>query len=453
MICAAQGYLHPQMLQSTYASLRRPLNLGPNRPPLSMEAAEDLYADGLSAAASTDRHNVGAPTHHARDLVFKELQDFLALLPAPFQRTVYDCLPQDLLVFMETYWLPQHVGSQTSSGVQMAAPSSVDAAISHLSSCFQLLGRVAWWDFQGPEGSTIESRNPARSNALKKWLLGYTKRAAGDGFSSTGAKELSTTKVLALLQHLQRQLLEPNPMQRHLAARDGFAFSFLWETGARGVTAGVLKTPDILLPTGQPALPLIWPTLQLPSGSQVLIIPKQLKTCIGRNTQALHVTVQPGDASATCPIYWLRQCLTTAAACNFPITPGSPIVRTLMKGSLAVSDKPASTGTLGKRLSQHLSLLQCHEGESMHSFRRGRAITDTAAGLSNDAIMSKLLLKTPGVLKTKYQAVGRHASRVTRLKSSVPHVATAGSMSSQPSSMAAPAHPKGPLHSDQSPVF
>ena len=143
--------------------------------------------------------------------------------------------------------------------------------------------------------------------------------------------------------------------------------------------------------------------------------------------------MQPGDASATFPIYWLCLCLTTAAACTFLITPESPILCTLIKASQTGSDKPAGTGTLSNRLSQHFSLLRCNEGESMHSIHRRRASTDSAAGLSNDAIMSKLLLQTPGVLNTKYQAVGRHASRFTCLKSAASCVATAESMSSQPS--------------------
>ena len=42
-------------------------------------------------------------------------------------------------------------------------------------------------------------------------------------------------------------------MQRHLAARDGFAFSFLWVTGTTGLTAGVLKAPDILPTPNRPA--------------------------------------------------------------------------------------------------------------------------------------------------------------------------------------------------------
>ena len=78
---------------SPQSSMLRSLNFGLDRPPLSIEEAEDLYRDGPSAAASTDHHNVGEATHHAHDLIFKEQQVFLALLPAPFQRMVYDCSP------------------------------------------------------------------------------------------------------------------------------------------------------------------------------------------------------------------------------------------------------------------------------------------------------------------------------------------------------------------------
>ena len=207
-------------------------------------------------------------------------------------------------------------------------------------------------------------------------------------------------------------------MQRHVAARDAFAFSFLWATGCRGITAGDLTCADIQLPNGVPAYPFLYPQLQLVSGNTLMITPRRLKTSVGANTQSVFVTMEAAASHVLCPVYWLHLCISTAAACGSPIGATDHPVRTLEKGNQSVTADQASTGCLGKRLVTHPRATHGYDGESMHSFRRGRAIHDTAAGVSDADIMGKLLLKTTAVLKQKYQPPGRHNSGVKRIRSS-----------------------------------
>lgn len=54
---------------------------------------------------------------------------------------LHNCTPEDLVVFFETAWLPNHGTMLLDDGQLHAAPSSMDSTISHLSAAFQRLGR------------------------------------------------------------------------------------------------------------------------------------------------------------------------------------------------------------------------------------------------------------------------------------------------------------------------
>ena len=126
--------------------------------------------------------------------------------------------------------------------------------------------------------------------------------------------------------------------------------------------------------------------------------------------------MQPPSDQVTCPVHWLHQCIATAAACGFPILATSHPVRKLQPDHKTVSPQQATTSALGKRLTMHLKAAHCYHGESMHSFRRGRAIADTNAQLPDEDIMRKLKLKSKSVLQRNYQPAGRHDSGVKRLR-------------------------------------
>ena len=102
------------------------------------------------------------------------------------------------------------------------------------------------------------------------------------------------------------------------------------------------------------------------------------------------------------------------------------------RANKSVSTDQAVTELLDKHLIAHLQATHCYEGKFMHSFRRGRAIGDTAAGVSDVDIMGKLLPKTLVVLKQKYQPPGYHNSGVKCIRSSGQPVAKGCMPSSGP---------------------
>ena len=85
----------------------------------------------------------------------------------------------------------------------MAASSSVETALYSLSTCFQQLGR------EGPWNNDQLTGNPTSCQRMRKWLVGYHKKSCSEGFKSTGAQEFTQETITDLMQHLQKQLLEP----------------------------------------------------------------------------------------------------------------------------------------------------------------------------------------------------------------------------------------------------
>lgn len=412
-------FLGPSCLQAQLLHARRPQPACSLLPKLSMPAATALYRSGISAGAATMRKSVTPGTHHKRDAIQLEFESFLSQLPSSMGRSIQQCCPADIVVFMEEVWLPMHLGSQTKTGQHVAAPSSVEGALCNLSTVFQQHGRGQPWD------CNLLTGNPIWSLTVKDWKRGYFHAAAAQGFVSTGAQELTAAKVQALLSHLHGRLSEANHFVRYAAARDGFAFSFLWQTGARGANAGPLTSHDFVTLDGRPAIPLIYPSCSLTPGTVIQVTPKRLKTCVGINKEPMFITALPADQAIVCPVQWLLLCMQTASACGHTTEPDAFIARTLAKGGRSITSEAMSTDALGQRLKVHLSHLGLYEGESMHSFRRGRSIADQAAGLPSSEIMDKLLIRSKAVYKRSYQSAGLHQSGVRRLRSALQPTSTA----------------------------
>ncbi|KAK9835838.1 hypothetical protein WJX74_009093 [Apatococcus lobatus] len=127
-----------------------------------MSAAAALYSSGLSASAITQHQSVTRGTHAKRDAIHQEFDSFLSQLPALMGRSIKHCSPADVMVFMETHWVPAHLGSQTETGHKMAAPSSVEGALCNLSTLFQQHGRGQVWN------EDTQSGNPTWSLGLKQ---------------------------------------------------------------------------------------------------------------------------------------------------------------------------------------------------------------------------------------------------------------------------------------------
>jgi hypothetical protein len=85
------------------------------------------------------QHNWAAATVSRRAKHMQELDSWLEHLPAAtiMEKSLATCTPADLLVYMESHWLPNHAGTMLPDGSMIASPSgSVGAChICPLASC------------------------------------------------------------------------------------------------------------------------------------------------------------------------------------------------------------------------------------------------------------------------------------------------------------------------------
>lgn len=290
---------------------------------LEVNAAAQLYASTLVTAAATARCSINPDSRRKRDRIVEELSQFLAMFPGPAARTVHDCTPEDLLGFLQHYYISEHAGSMTPDQQAVMAPGSISNAVSALHMGLQELQRCGPWQPHSRLG------NPVKSFQVQQWRRGYIKQVTKAGFIATGAREMTEDKLGAMLLVLKERMhASSDPMYISLQARDAFVFSLLWSTGARGINGSNAALSEFMLPasaatSSRSVLPLVYPTFMLQPGQVVEYIPRYLKTSILANSQGVCLTTQAHGLLD--PLHWLHVCLATAAACGYPIT--GPLVR------------------------------------------------------------------------------------------------------------------------------
>ena len=133
------GYLGQQLLRSLVDDARRV----DDAHVLGSDEAARLYEEHLAGAGATMRRANEPDTVRRREAIGRELSSWLLSLPPSYPRDLMGVRPEDLLVFMRSYWLPRHAGS-TLDGAEgpVASPQAVDSNLSHLSTLFAELGRM-----------------------------------------------------------------------------------------------------------------------------------------------------------------------------------------------------------------------------------------------------------------------------------------------------------------------
>ena len=382
---------------------------------MSPQTAAQLYVDSLAAAAAVARQSVTCETKQKRDAIMHELAQFLSAVPSKIPKTLHNCTPEDLLVFLQSHYVVKHAGSITSQQQKTMAPGSLNNAVSSLTMGFRELQRNAKWDTASQTG------NPCLSAQIVQWKKGYSRVASQAGYISRGAKEIPEDKVGVMLLHIRNTMtasLDPLIISEH--ARDGFVYSLLMSTGVGGINACEACLQDFKLPStaqssSMPALPLIYPEFKLAAGSIVEFVPAFLKTSPQRNSQGVQLTVQSDPFMD--PLRWLQLAIQTAHACGEAIT--GPIVRPLRPDHRGYKQCSMTTRCMHRRLSKLLDAMGMNEGESMHSFRRGMAQHMNRQGLSTPAICGRMLICTEKVVSQCYLPAGRYDTGVTRCRSAV----------------------------------
>ena len=90
-------------------------------------------------------------TQSQRDKAMQELAAWLA--NSICSRGLQDCIPEDIIVYLVTWWAETHGGCQATDGSYFAAPVSLVALCSHLAVEFDKQGRTGDWDHLARTGT------------------------------------------------------------------------------------------------------------------------------------------------------------------------------------------------------------------------------------------------------------------------------------------------------------
>ena len=107
------------------------------------EAAAFMCDACLDAATEEALASVNEQNRRRRNQLRDDLSSHLASLP--YGRTLDNCAPEDLLVYLQMIYIPRHANSLLPNGACIAAPSTIANVVSHLRMLFKELGRGEQW--------------------------------------------------------------------------------------------------------------------------------------------------------------------------------------------------------------------------------------------------------------------------------------------------------------------
>ncbi len=321
------------------------------------------YLLGLSQAHALQEQSVAAKTLQQRHKNARELADWLQ--STNIGRTLHSCLPEDIMVYLTTHWLPRHVGTTTKLGHKLAAPGSLSGLKSSLATELEQLGRTGEWNPVTAQG------NPMQSNQLRRMTKGYKADAAKQGYEQRAAEPIFSAKIKTLLEYLMAKQQELAGSDRLLLIRDGLIISMLWQSCFRGFNVGELRLSNFKTPTNSPAIPFLVPEMTLQAGSQLHIFPD-----VTKNRKGGHCTVTL-SCDIMCFTTWLQLAVESSEDLKQPIT--NYIVRPLQRGTKVFAEKGLSSSAIAGRFNAHLRAIDQYTGETVHSTRRGKMIESTVA--------------------------------------------------------------------------
>ncbi len=97
------------------------------------------YLLGLSKAHALQEQSVAAKTLQQRHKNARELADWLQ--STNIGRTLYSCLPEDIMVYLTTNWLPRHAGADCREILNMhgESPTWANGLVRHRCNNWQFL--------------------------------------------------------------------------------------------------------------------------------------------------------------------------------------------------------------------------------------------------------------------------------------------------------------------------
>jgi integrase len=292
-------------------------------------------------------------------------------------RTWADCTPDDVLVFMMTWWLPNH---HARDGGEVG-PSAAKACLSALSSFFTRSGRSGAYNAYTGQG------NPCDAVWVEDFRAAYQRLWVQAGYTEVSAVPMTYAKYRALVTHLWGAVTPAlSSLERVLLLRDLFCVLLLWQTAIRGHDVGKLGLGDFVDPV-QPDRPYtgfpLPPPWQWGSAAAPTLGFRQRGTKTYKLTRAPLVLLEPHPVE---PAFCIPRTMALYMwCCSQPdAQPGSVIsdllIRPLAPDRRGFKDSALRSAGLVARIRLHLRAAGLYDGETVHSFRRGALQAVEAAG-------------------------------------------------------------------------
>ena len=302
-----------------------------------------------------------------KDSLRRELESFLSVLPG--QVTLVTVTPCDLcrfLIFKDRNGKTQvhrngcpHLGQK--GKYDCACPfrlcyKTVDSYIGKLRAIFHSLGRDGEWD------KRLGLGNPAADKSLKDYLKLVTAEQLQARVTPKQATPFFVDKLTQLCSHLDRKLNDSsNAIDRFIVARDQAYFKLAFFSGDRPGDLGHVKVPEILRFPNDDGLLFnhVWGKTLRDGDENVFGVRRNVQTII-------------------CPIRGIECYMDIVRQLGIDLTRGY-LFRPVTP-SRGIQDSPLSSSAAEARLKGYLHEMQADDGETLHGFRSGCAITLALSG-------------------------------------------------------------------------
>lgn len=243
--------------------------------------------------------------------------------------------------------------------------NTVDSYIGKLRAIFKSMGRLGDWDH------ALGLGNPAASLPVKEYLKAVTAEQLQARITPKQATPLFVNKLLLLSRFLERKMKDAklSPTSLYIMARDQAFFKTLFFSGDRGNDLGVVLTEEIV---------------RFPQDDGFLFNHVWGKTLRDGSSNIFGIRRHPNPS--LCPIKAIETYFAIATELRINLTPGYLFRPTNVQGH--VVNNPFRSSTAESRLRVYLREAGLDEGETLHSFRSGSAITLALCGAPLAEIMS-----------------------------------------------------------------
>ena len=230
---------------------------------------------------------------------------------------------------------------------------------------FSEVGRQGYWN------RTLLLGNPATDLLVKQYLKEVTAEQLQAPVAPKQASPIFLDKLLLLSRHLEKRLLLTSltPTDIFITARDQAFFKTLFFSGDRGGDLGQVKTPEIA---------------RFPDDNGFLFNHIWGKTLRDGASNIFGMRRHPNPT--LCPIKGIETYVALAQELGISLSSGHLFRATNQQGHIV--DKPLLSSTAESRLKKYLRDAHIDNGETLHSFRSGCAVTLALSGSPLADVMS-----------------------------------------------------------------